>query len=277
MPELLLEISRQQHIQKTKSSDDYAPNNQQFGRNRYQRRTHQIVQNSVAEMNQINMNKLFKQNILDVNVRVQGETDMYLVRISFGSFLDNLHNQVMKEEGNFNRRTVIRALVNAFNGDNVYVRCSCPDFQYRQAYWLSVNGGIAGDPELRPSDETNPNDTKGSGCKHIQMVLSNNVWLSKVASVIYNYVNYMKTYKEALYSQIIYPAIFEKEYTEPVQMDLFDKDELSSTEDEIDISNKWAKTKNQIQPGWNDANKENPEDKEIEGQKHFNLDSLISD
>ena len=34
------------------------------------------------------MNKLFKENILDVNVPVKGETDNYLVKITVGGFLD---------------------------------------------------------------------------------------------------------------------------------------------------------------------------------------------
>jgi hypothetical protein len=37
------------------------------------------------------MNKLFKDNILDVNVEVTGETDTYIVTMSFGGFLDLLH------------------------------------------------------------------------------------------------------------------------------------------------------------------------------------------
>lgn len=126
---------------------------------------------------------------------------------------------------------------------------------YRQAYWATVNGINAGAPENRPSDETNPDDTKGAGCKHINLVLNNNSWMMKVASVVTNYIKYMRKHYEKLYADVIYPAIFEHEYEEPVQMDMFNEidnipeDEVPSNEDTIDISNKWARTKNQFKPG----------------------------
>jgi len=40
-----------------------------------------------------------------------------------------------------------------------------------------MDGGIAGEMETRPSNITNPDDTKGRGCKHVQAVLTNNSWL----------------------------------------------------------------------------------------------------
>ena len=48
----LLEYSRQELINKSKSADNYAPNNQQFGKNRYERRLKSKVANSVKEYNE---------------------------------------------------------------------------------------------------------------------------------------------------------------------------------------------------------------------------------
>lgn len=70
-----------------------------------------------------------------------------------------------------------------------------------------------------------------------------------MAAVIFNYTNYMKEHYENLYAKIIYPAIYGKEYTEPVQMDLFEPDELATDQDTIDTSNVWARTKNQFKQG----------------------------
>jgi len=36
------------------------------------------------------MNKFFKDNILNVNIQVKGETNDYLVRMSFGGILDGI-------------------------------------------------------------------------------------------------------------------------------------------------------------------------------------------
>lgn len=253
----LLEDSKRDLIAKSKRSDLYGPNNRDFGKNRHQRRLKSRIATSVAEYNKIDMNKLFKENILQVNIRVNGETDVYLVTINFDGFLDSLRRYLPDEmtEEDIEFKVIQRALLDSFNHNDVKVHCTCPDWQYRQAYWATVNGINAGAPENRPSDETNPDDTKGAGCKHINLVLNNNSWMMKVASVVTNYIKYMRKHYEKLYADVIYPAIFEHEYEEPVQMDMFNKidnipeDEVPSNEDTIDISNKWARTKNQFKPG----------------------------
>ena len=121
----LYEDSRSQLLSKSKKADNYSPNNQSKGKNRYERRLHSKVFHSVKDYNNINMNRLFKDNILDVSVSVHGETDDYVVKISFGGFLDNLHRELKKNNDILNLRVVSRALTSAFNSDNVYIHCSC--------------------------------------------------------------------------------------------------------------------------------------------------------
>ena len=58
------------------------------GKTRYQKRVKSRVRSNVSQLNKIDFNKLFKENILTVNLEVEGETDTYLVTISFGGFLD---------------------------------------------------------------------------------------------------------------------------------------------------------------------------------------------
>ena len=130
----LLEDSRTNLLSKSKNADNYAPDNQDKGRNRFKRRMRSRMAPSVQEYNKIDMNKLFKENILDVNVKVNGETDVYLVQISFSGFLDALRRQLNNKDDKIDLRIITRALISTFNGDDVYVRCNCPDFKYRQAY-----------------------------------------------------------------------------------------------------------------------------------------------
>lgn len=217
------------------------------GMERFKRRVKSRVANSVKQYNSIDMNKLFKDNILTVDVMVRGETDNYTVRISFGGFLELLHDQLRVQE--FNLKAVTRALINGFNRDDVYIHCSCPDAQYRFGYWQTKNKITSGDPETRPANITNPDDALGSACKHVLLVLSNTSWLLKVASTIFNYVNYMEKHYDRLYKKIIYPAIYQKAYEEPEQLSLFDDDELSTDTDTIDKANVHAKTKNQFKTG----------------------------
>lgn len=275
MKKILYEVNRSQMNAKNKKGDKYVPWNQQLGKNRYERRVHSKLGTSVNQLNRLDMNKLFKEDILDINLEVHGETDTYTVRISFGGFLDELHNQLKQTNGELNLRAITRALVKAFNSDNVYVRCSCPDFKYRFAYFATKNGYIAGEGEDRPNrfDRTNKNDTMGGTCKHIAIALANNTWLIRTGNVIRNYVNYMEKHYPQLYADVIYPAIYEKDYEEPVQQDLFDTDDLTTTSDNdvVDTANKWARTRGQWQKG--NEYRFRPSDN-IKGQQEFDLDSL---
>lgn len=220
------------------------------GFQRFKRRVKSRVANSVKQYNSIDMNKLFKQDILTVDIEVKGETDTYQVKISFGGFLEILRDQI-KKNAEFNLKAVTRALITGFNRDDVYIHCSCPDWQYRFAYYATKNNITSGEVENRPSDITNPDDRLGVGCKHVLLVLSNTSWILKVASTIFNYVNYMEKHYEKLYANVIYPAIYNKKYTKPVQLDIFDDEELDSEKETIDTSNKEAQTRNSFKTGNN--------------------------
>lgn len=267
------EVNRSQMNAKNKRGDNYVPDNQMLGKNRYERRVHSKLGTSVNQLNRLDMNKLFKDDILDINLEVHGETDDYIVRISFGGFLNALHQQLNNSDGEIRLQSITRALTKAFNGENVYVRCTCPDFIYRQAYWLSKNDAIAGEKEDRPSDITNPNDTKGSGCKHIAIALANTSWLIRTGNVIRNYILYMEKHYPQLYADIIYPAIYDKPYEDEVQQDLFNKDDLTTNADNdvVDTANKWSRTRTQFQKG--NEYRFRPND-DIEGQQEFDFDSL---
>ena len=92
---------------------------------RFKRRVKSRVANSVKEFNSIDMNKLFKDDILSVNVNVKGETDDYVVRISFGGFLEILHDEIEKNNGVLNLKCVTVALVTGFNKDDIFINCNC--------------------------------------------------------------------------------------------------------------------------------------------------------
>lgn len=224
---------------------------QKDGKNRFQKRVKSKIRSNVQQLNKVNFNQLFKDNIMTVSLDVDGETDTYTVSISFGGFLDELHRELKRANEILSLRVVIRALLNAFNSDNVYIKCSCPDFTYRHAFWASRNNIIVGDKENRPSDITNPDNDLGPGCKHIMLVISNTSWIIKLASVVYNYINYMEKHYKKLYADIIYPAVYDKKYEEPVQLDIdtMDKDSLDTDSDTIDKSNIEARDRGKFKVG----------------------------
>ena len=217
------------------------------------------------------MDKFFKEDILTVFVPVRGETSHYAVGISFGNVLTNIQEQIKRNNEELSVKIITRALIKSFNDNDVRIRCDCADFIYRQSYWLSKEDIILGDKETRPSDITNPGNTKGRGCKHILLVLNNNSWLIKVSSCIFNYVNYMKDHYERLYRDIIYPAIYGEPYTDDdddgTQMDMFG-DNLP--DDDIDTANKYAKTKTQFKKG--NEYRFQPIEQEDEKQISFEMD-----
>ena len=219
------------------------------GKTRYEKRVKSRIGTSVKNFNNINMNSVFKDDILTVGIDVHGETNDYVVTISFGGFLDYLHKQLERTNQELNLRVIIRALVNAFNGDNVYVRCTCPDWYYRFSYFMSVDDIIYGERQKIPSDITNPNNDLGTGCKHVMLALANHSWLLKVASAINNYIYYMKKHYSKLYQTVIYPAIYEKEYEGDIQLDIFDDDKLPTEKPDIEKSNEYGGKRTQFKVG----------------------------
>lgn len=218
---------------------------------RYEKRTKSHVASTTASFNRIDMESLFTYNILTVNVPVKGETNNYMVRIKFGGILDLIQKQLKTQK--LSIKIIIRALLDAFNQEDTYIHCSCPDYIYRFAYWSSIKNINSGPPERRPSKITNPHNDLGSGCKHILLVLANNSWLITVARVIMNYILYMEKTHKKLYADKIYPALYGKKYEEPVQLSIDDDTAklrgLDDDTEEIDKAIETGRTRGQFKPG----------------------------
>ena len=112
----LYEATRNQLLNKSKSSEK--------GRQRFDRRKKSKVGNTVKSFNSIDMNKLFKKDILTVDIPVRGETDDYIVKITFGGFLEILRDQ-LRGKDTIDFRDVSRACIIGFNRDDVFTFCSC--------------------------------------------------------------------------------------------------------------------------------------------------------
>lgn len=199
------------------------------GFTRYQKRLQNHLTNNKKYYNRLDMNDLFRNDIFNIEIEVRGETDNYVIKISFSGFLDELY-KLIKNKDYIEFRDIIKALITAFNRNDVYIMCSCPDWFYRFGYWATIKKYNSGQPQLIPSDETNPNNNLGAGCKHVLLVLSNSSWIMKAATVINNYIKYMQRYRQSQYDSIIYPAIYRKK--KPVQLSLVDDETIISDNDE---------------------------------------------
>ena len=109
------------------------------GKSRFEKRVKSKFSTSVREYNAIDMNSVFFDGILTINIPVKGETANYLVRIKFGGFMEELQQET-KRLGRVDLRTITRALINAFNRDDVYIHCSC----------------LSGDTKIKLLDGTSP-------------------------------------------------------------------------------------------------------------------------
>ena len=271
----LLEKSRNELISQSKRGEREKGD----GKTRYEKRLKSKISSSNRSYNRIDMNTLFKEGILTVGIEVKGETDNYIVKISYGHFIDTLRELMRNNNEELNLRVVIKTLTVAFNRGDVYLHCSCPDFKYRFNYWATVDKYNDGEPELRPANITNPDNKLGAACKHVLLVLGNSSWIIKVASVIVNYIKYMEKSQPRLYQRIIYPAIYNKKYEEPTQSSMFDteEDKLGTEQKDIDIANKAAIERSRFQKdnkqGVRFAPKQQlqgQEEIEIEDEEEFN-------
>lgn len=242
-------ISGSQLIEATRSELLTKSKNSEKGRQRFDRRNKSSIARSVSQYNNVDMNSFFKDDILTINIEVRGETNNYSVRIKFGGVLEKIKDQLEKSQKEIDLKVIIKALIESFNTEDVYIGCSCEDFYYRFSYVDTKNKYSSLPPQLIPAPIRNPHDTLGSGCKHILLVLNNTTWIMKLASTIMNYINYMKDHYQKAYADIIYPAVYGKKYEEPVQLTFDDSDELKTDTTDIDVSNKYAKEKGKFKKG----------------------------
>lgn len=221
--QLLQEATRSELINKSKNAEK----TKTYGTTRYDRRTKSRMSTNVAQYNKIDMDALFKRDILTVGIDVQGETNKYVVTVRFSGVLEEIRKAVKQNNGKLEYKAIAQAMSRVFNSGDVSINCTCKDFIYRMRYWANKNGyGTQYEP--RPSDITNPNDTKGAGCKHSMLVISRLDWMMKVGSVINNYIKYCQTNLQKSYADYIFPKIYGMKYDKAIQLGLFDTGLLPS-------------------------------------------------
>jgi hypothetical protein len=223
----LEEANRQQLLAKSRKAKKYSKNNQSKGVNRYERRLKSLISASVKDYNIIDMDRFFKRDVLSFSVPVRGETDTYMVSLELQGVLKEIQRQIRSNKGKLEFKVVLSSLSAVLNTGDVYTDCTCPDAKYRQAFWQTRNNYKAGYKELRPSNDTNPKDELGAGCKHVMLVLANLSWMYKVSSVINNYIKYSRDRLQKNYVDYIFPKVFGMRYDKAIQLQLFYSDEES--------------------------------------------------
>lgn len=240
--ELLNEVQRRELLNKAKHGAHYKTKEG----SRYTARLKCSLSSSSAAYDNIDVNKLFRDDILEARLTVIGETDTYEVIISFVGVIEELKRIIQDKGPTIKLNMVTRSIIRAFDKNDVFVHCNCEDFRFRQNYWSTIERYNSGDPEMRPTDITNPDGDLGGCCKHIILVLNRQTWIIKVASVLSNYIKYMRLRQRKLYEKIIAPVLFgelktpeEAEEDKKVkQLSIFDNEpEETNTSSEEEESN----------------------------------------
>lgn len=245
LKDILTEANRRQLLDKSKHSDSYKD---PARGNRYTRRTKSRIAASVRDYNSLDMNALFKGDILDFVIPVHGETSDYEVKITFEHVLSAIQDEIKRNNNKLEFKCILRALIKVFNSEDVYVSCSCPDFKYSgNAYWATVGRYNSGTPQTNNGKGIrNPHDTKGAGCKHINLCLANVDWLMKISSVINNYIYFARDNMENNYASYIFPKLFGMDYNKAIQLTLNDFDDKGNLKPDLDSDPKIINLANQL-------------------------------
>jgi hypothetical protein len=248
-----MEANRTTLIAQSRNAGEYK--NKERGKNRFDRKKYSKIANAVKAYNEINMNSLFKQDILLVNIPVVGENDEYTVTIKVEGVVAEIQKNIKNSGNKLEYRTIIQALTKIFNTSDVYVKCSCPDAKYRFAHWNIVHNVSVDDSASDPGPGkgiANPDDDKGRGCKHMLLVLANGDWMMKVASVINNYCHFLSEKKPEAFLKLVFPKLYGVPADEAVEHDIVESEkDLETGKDLIDIINDWAKNRGKFKKGSN--------------------------
>lgn len=250
---LLLEANRSSLIAQSRNAGTYK--NQERGKNRFERKKYSKIANAVKSYNQIDMNSLFKQDILQVNIPVVGENDEYIVTIKLEGVVGEIQKNIKNNNNKLEFRTIIQALTKVFNTSDVYIKCSCPDAKYRFAHWNIIKNVSTDDSSNDPGPGkgiANPNDDKGRGCKHMLLVLANGDWMMKVASVINNYCHFLSEKKPEAFLKLVFPKLYGVPADEADQNGIVAENEnLETGKDLIDIINEYGRNRGKFKAGSN--------------------------
>lgn len=249
----LEEATRTQLVAQSRNVGQYKDASR--GKTRLERKKYSKLANAVKAYNAIDMNKVFKQDILQVSIPVVGETDEYTVTIKIEGVIAEMQKNIKNNGNKMEFRTIIQSLTKVFNTTDVYVKCSCPDFKYRFAHWNIIKNVSVDDSSQDPGPGkgiANPNDDKGRGCKHVLLALSNGEWMMKVASVINNYCHFLSEKKPEIFLKLVFPKLYGVPAEEAADNDLVaDNEDLETGKDLIDTINAWAKDRGKFKKGSN--------------------------
>lgn len=145
----------------------------------------------VKDFDTLNFEDLFENDSFVWNHRV-GD---YLVTVAFEGAFQNLYHRVRAWTGinrykRISAKMLMQCISEALDEEELQVRCTCPDFKYRFAYWLSRPDvdGIYGTRQNVAPTIRNTQNNQGYVCKHILASLYGKRWVPAAAKAWYSFI-----------------------------------------------------------------------------------------
>ena len=123
LKESLLEDTRVQLASASRNAGAYK--DQSHGKNRFERKKLSKIAANVKQYNNINMNDLFKHDVLQVEIPVIGETDTYKVTVKMEGVVAEIAKNIKNNKYKLEFRTIIQSLTKVFNTAQIYINCTC--------------------------------------------------------------------------------------------------------------------------------------------------------
>lgn len=194
------------------------------GKQRYARRLFSQIQIPSRAIQATNVAKWFETDILDVHINVKGETDNYIVAITFYGVWESYDKKQALSPNN-----IKKAITIAFRSEDIYVACDCKDDRFRFAYVQTMQQYRSERPEYRPAKITNPRDSLGGCCKHTLLCLMQSFkWIDQLSKTTYQYIQRIQRSQPRLYEKFI------KDKIEEIQEEVAQEEESTPMNQGID-------------------------------------------
>lgn len=125
---IIVEDTRAQLLGQSRNAGPYV--DQSRGVNRNERKRYSQIKKDPKTYSKLNMDQFFKQDILELKIPVQGETDSYIVSIKLYGVCAELARRIKANKDIFEFKVVLQALKRIFDTTDVYINCTCKDYYY---------------------------------------------------------------------------------------------------------------------------------------------------
>lgn len=121
-----------------------------------------------------------------ITTQISGNGSSYTDSIAFQNILSNLIATAKNDSSHVvNSKLILKSIKESLDKEDIYIDCTCPDFKFTYAYFATKDKFKWGKLQSSNGKEIrNPNNDKGSMCKHLYALLRSNNFLNAISDKI---------------------------------------------------------------------------------------------